>query len=110
MVAGQEDWDSNSGDERSRPRAPARLRGWKKLLVRAVGIFLVAGTVASVAGLCLEVKAGRGGELSRSMWGYKITPIGVLVTTAAAVAAYPVISAIVWLYERSWRRRGPGRR
>ena len=110
MVDGQENWDGDSSEKPSRPIAPARLRGWKKVLVRSVGIFLLAGTVASVAGQYLEVKAGRGGEPFRSMWGYKVTPIGILVGTGAAAGIYPMISAIGWLYERSWRRRSPSRR
>jgi hypothetical protein len=66
-------------------------------------LFFVVGCFAGIANLYLEVRAGRGGELQRSMWGYKVSPIGILVTVGASLAALAAISFIEWLFARHYR-------
>ena len=97
--------DDRGGDEenvrsRSTPRSPTALRSWKTWLRIALALFFVAGVLAVIANLYLDVRAGRGGELHRSTSGYKVSPIGILVTVGAAPAIFLAISTINWLLHR----------
>jgi len=108
MVDGQDEREGDEDNARSRsaPRSPTTLRGWKKVLRIVLALFFTVGGLAMLANLYLEVRAGRGGELHRSMWGYKVSPIGLLVAAGAGIAALPAISIIEWLLHRRDRALG----
>jgi membrane associated rhomboid family serine protease len=108
MVDGKDERepDEDNGYSRPAPRSPAKPQGWKKWLRIVIALFLVTGTVASIANLYLESRSDRGGELYRSMWGFKVSPIGILVTVGVSVAIFPVISIIEWLLHRRDRALG----
>ena len=110
MVDGQDEREADEDNARSRsaPRSPTALHGWKKWLRIVFALFFTVGGVAMFANLYLEVRAGRGGELHRSMWGYKVSPIGILVASGAMLAVYPAISIVEWLLhrpDRAWGRK-----
>jgi len=112
MIDGQ---DERGGDQenvrsRSTPRSPPALRSWKTWLRIALALFFVVGFLAAIANLYLDVRAGRGGELHRSRSGYKVSPIGILVTVGATLAVFPAISAIEWLLHRRDRALAHKRR
>jgi hypothetical protein len=112
MVDGQDqpEDDGDSAGSGSSPRAPRVLRGWKRWLAVGFALFFTIGGLASIASLYLEVRAGRGGELHRSMWGYKVSPIGILVAVGATAAVFPIISLVEWLLhrrDRAWDRKHP---
>src|SRR5450759_4099922 len=102
MLDGQEEREpeEDRGRSYSAPRSPANLHGWRKWLGIALGLFITVAGLASIASGYLEVRAGRGGELHRSMWGYKVSPIGLLVVAGATLAVFPAISIIEWLLHR----------
>jgi hypothetical protein len=108
MVDGQDEREGDEDNARSRsaPRSPTALRGWKKWLRIIFALFFMAGGFALIANLYLEVRAGRGGELHRSMWGYKVSPIGILVGTGATFVAFLAISVVEWLFHRRDRALG----
>jgi hypothetical protein len=108
MADGQDEReaDEDNSHSRSAPRSPTALRGWKKCLRIVLALFFMVGAFAIFANLYLEVRAGRGGELHRSMWGYKVSPIGILVGAGAALAVYPVYSVIEWLLHQRDRALG----
>jgi hypothetical protein len=112
MVDGSDEQepDEDNGQLRSAPKSPAKLRGWKKWLQIGIALFITVGGFASFASLYQEVRAGRGGELYRSMWGYKVSPIGILVAAGTSVVALFAIWAIQWgLHRRdqAWRPKRP---
>ena len=102
MVDDQDDRepDEDEGGSRSAPKSPTKLHGWKNRLRIAIALFITVGGFAFIANQYLEVRAGRGGELHRSMWGYKVSPIGILVTVGASLSVLPAISVIEWLLHR----------
>lgn len=112
MVGGQYEPEPDEDNRHAHcaPRSPATLHGWKKWLRIVFALFVTVGVLASIASLYLEIRAGRGGELHRSMWGYKVSPIGALVGVGTAVAAWPAISIIGWLLRRRDRTLARGRR
>ena len=110
MVDDQDDRepDEDEGGSRSAPKSPTKLVPTGPWITAPAALFLVTGTVASIANLYLESRSDRGGELYRSMWGFKVSPIGILVTVGVSVAIFPVISIIEWLLHR--RDRASGRK
>jgi hypothetical protein len=108
MVDGQDEREGDEDNARSRsaPRSPTALHGWKKGLRIVFALFFMVGGFAMLANLYLEVRVGRGGELHRSMWGYKVSPIGILVAAGATLAVFPAISVIEWLLHRRDRALG----
>jgi len=98
--------NENNGYLRPTPRSLVKLRGWRKWLRIAIALFLVIGTVASIANLYLEARSDQGGELHRGIWGFKVSPIGGLVTVGVSVATLPAIRAIEWLLHRRDRALG----
>jgi fatty acid desaturase len=108
MVGGQDERepDQDDGGSRSAPRSPTKLHGWKNWLRILIALFITVGGFAFIATQYLEIRAGRGGELHRSMWGYKVSPIGILVTAGASLAVLPAISVIEWLLHRRDRALG----
>ena len=112
MVDNQDEREADEDNARSRsaPRSPTTLHGWKKWLRIVFALFFTVGGFATLANLYLEVRAGRGGELHRSMWGYKVSPIGILVVAGATAVVFPAISVIQWLLHlryRAWERKHP---
>jgi hypothetical protein len=112
MVDGQNKRDDGEDDAgpRSPPRATPVLRGWKKWLAIIFGLFFLIGGLASIASVYFEVRAGRGGELRRSMWGYKVSPIGILVAVGATAAVFPIISLVerfLHWRDRAWDTKHP---
>jgi hypothetical protein len=102
--------DADSSDIRPTPKPPKTLRGWRRWLAITCALFITVGAFASLSSLYLEVRAGRGGDLHRSMWGYKVSPIGILVAVGDSVAVFPAISVIEWLLrrrDRAWERKHP---
>ena len=77
-----------------------------KCLRIVLALFFMVGALAIFANLYLEVRAGWGGELRRSMWGYKVSPIGILVGAGATLAVYPAYSVIEWLLHHRDRALG----
>jgi hypothetical protein len=112
MLQDQDEVDADKDNAHLPPTAkpPKARRGWKKWLATAFASFIVLGVLASLACVYMDVRAGRGGELHRSMWGYKVSPIGILVGMGAAIAVYPAISVIEWRLhwrDRAWERKHP---
>ena len=108
MVDGQDEREGDEDDTQasSTPRSPTTLRRWKNWLRIILALFLSVGGIAMFANLYLEVRAGRGGELHRSMWGYKVSPIDILVAAGATIAVFPAIFVVEWLLHRRDRALG----
>ena len=110
---GSEIDDREDDEERGRnlpspPKPPPILRGWKRAVAIAFALFFMVGCFAGLASMYAEVRAGRGGELHWSMWGYKVSPIGILVSTGVAFIAFYTVSGIQWLQhrrDRAWERK-----
>ena len=102
MAHDQDDREADETDARPRlaQKSPTTLRGWKKWLATVLALFFLVGVLASIASDYMEVRAGRGGELHRSMWGFKVSPIGILVTTGASFVVLPAYWVIEWLLHR----------
>jgi hypothetical protein len=97
------------GDEdvrrpRTAPMPRGRARGWKKWLRIPFAVLFIAGGAAGLASAYREVAEGRGGELQRSLWGYNVSPIGVLVGAGVGLFALAAISLVGWLRDRRDRR------
>jgi len=112
MVDDQDEREADADNARSRsaPRSPTALHGWRKWLAIIFALLITVGGFATLANLYLEVRAGRGSELHRSMWGYKVSPIGILVVAGATAIAFLAISVIEWLLHlryRAWERKHP---
>lgn len=112
MVDGRDERESDEDDgpSRSVPRGLAEARAWKKWLRIPIALFMLVGAFASVWSLSQEVRAGRGGELRRSMWGFKVSPIGILVAVGSSVVALFGIWAVEWWLhrrDRTWTPRHP---
>ena len=112
MVDDRDERDPDEDDRRSRsvPKELADGRGWKKWLRIPIAIFILVGGFASIWSLYLEVRAGRGGELRRSMLGFKVSPIGILVAVGSSVVALFGIWAVEWWLhrrDRAWKPRHP---
>ncbi len=112
MVDGRDEREPDEDDRQSRsvPRGLAQERGWKKWLRIPLAISVLVGGFASIWSLYLEVRAGRGGELRRSMLGFKVSSIGILVAVGSSVVALFGIWAVEWWLrrrDRAWTPKHP---
>jgi hypothetical protein len=100
----ERDGDEDVRRPRTAPMPRGRARGWKKWLRIPFAVLFIVGGIAGLAGAYLEVAAGRGGDLYRSMWGYKVSPIGVLVGAGVGLFAFAALSLGGWLRDHRDRR------
>jgi H+/Cl- antiporter ClcA len=92
-------------------QAPSR-RWWKVLALWGALIGCQLGFVGLMIRLVQKVRAGHGGELYRSFWGYRLSYVGVLVVVVLSFVAVLVGAAIGWWqnrHERDFNRKYPDR-
>jgi hypothetical protein len=88
------------------PSAPRRpFPEWLSILGALATIVLGSlFLVAMIANLWQQAKSPQGGQLYRTQWGYKSSPIAVLVTLAVLLVAVVAGGIVAWWHARRSRR------